>query len=114
MSFNPAELTIPSFSDYTPFVSPKFDVNAYANAILAGESYDPEESKAVVGQENGLRNSGQAKGKGRETTMDGVGMAVKGDIGVALARLNYGIVSVLRCWERDSRSELMKGPRAGE
>ncbi len=94
-SFFPANQVIRQRLDYTPFVSPKFDVNAYANAILAGETYDPEEIKIAVGLQNDRRSSVQAKGKARETAMDGLGMAVKGDIGVALARLNYGIVSEL-------------------
>jgi hypothetical protein len=82
-------------------VSSKFDVNAYANAILAGETYDPEESRPIPNgqtEDAASKTSGLSKGKGRETGVEsssgGLGMTVKGDIGVALAKLNYGIVSL--------------------
>jgi hypothetical protein len=59
-------------------LSDKFDVNTYANAILAGKIYDPESPTFAEG-------SGSYKnGKARDTE--------KGDVGVELARLNYGIV----------------------
>ena len=65
-------------SDTKPFLSDQFDVNAYANAILAGRIYDPEAPASAEGSGTGK------SAKGRE--------AEKGDTSAELARLNYGIV----------------------
>jgi hypothetical protein len=67
-------------ADHKPFLSDNFDVNSYANAVLSGRVYDPEASTSS-------EPNGTAKPmKGREVE--------KGDVGVELARLSYGIVSL--------------------
>jgi hypothetical protein len=55
--------------DTTAFLSARFDVNVYANAILSGREYRPDEIS-------------EDKTPGS-----------KGDVSLELARLNYGIVS---------------------
>lgn len=65
--------------DQKPFLSDKFDVNSYANAVLSGKIYDPESPSFAEGSGSNTANS-----KSRDTE--------KGDVGVELARLNYGIV----------------------
>ena len=67
--------------DEEPFLSDHFDVNAYANAVLAGRTYDP----------NADASSSQQNSKGKGKSVDGE----KGDVGLELAKLNYGIVSGL-------------------
>lgn len=66
-------------------------MNAYANAILAGEPYDPEAQIPAPPQQSEDDSSGDNGGN------DGViasgSLNVKGDVGLALAKLNYGIVS---------------------
>ena len=69
--------------DTKPFLSDHFDVNAYANAILAGRIYDPEAPASAEGSGSGKT------AKGRDARE-----AEKGDTSTELARLNYGIVSV--------------------
>lgn len=66
--------------DHKPFLSDNFDVNAYANSVLSGRVYDPEASSSSE------PNVGGKSTKGREVE--------KGDVGVELARLSYGIVSL--------------------
>ena len=66
-------------ADHRPFLSPHFDVNAYANAVLSGLPYEPDEQV----EENG-------KGKGKSVVV--MGGEMKGDVGVELAKLNFGIV----------------------
>lgn len=90
-------------ADYAPFASSRFNPTLYANAILAGERYDPEETSED--SEGGISN-GAAKNKEDGLSMNngygGAGngsgtasLSVKGDVSVALAKLNYGIVSLL-------------------
>ena len=57
--------------DQESFLSDRFDVNAYANAVLAGKVYKPDEEDAGISQ----ASTGE-----------------KGDVGVELAKLNLGIV----------------------
>ena len=52
-------------------------MNDYANAVLSGRQYRPDDEKAS--------GSGIGKQKAEEK-------AALGDVGVELARLNYGIV----------------------
>lgn len=63
-------------ADTTAFLSDKFDVQDYAEAVLQGRAYRPDEEAPLD------------KGKGR--VIDGQGD--RGDVGVELARLNQGIV----------------------
>lgn len=67
--------------DHRPFLSDRFDVNAYANAVLSGKTYRPDDE----GDEGGSKpeRNGVAEDKGR------------GDVSVELAMLNYGIVCLL-------------------
>ncbi len=100
----PADLPLRR-EDYTPFASPHFNVNAYANAILADEPYNPDAAGQQAGEAAGAgehqpRRSTASKGKAREDGGFGTGagaggasLTPKGDIGLALAKLNYGIVS---------------------
>ncbi|ORY23208.1 Golgi transport complex subunit 5-domain-containing protein [Naematelia encephala] len=76
-----------TYIDHTPFLSDKFDVHAYANAALSGQVYDPDAedgptvnggSKVVVGSSSRRIDN------------------EKGDVGVELARLSYGIEDVTR------------------
>jgi hypothetical protein len=70
--------------DPKPFLSDHFDVNAYANAVLSGKIYDPEAPSQAEGS-----GSGTVKiVKGRE--------AERGDVGVELAKLNYGIEDITK------------------
>ncbi|WVR05941.1 hypothetical protein IAU60_002967 [Kwoniella sp. DSM 27419] len=69
-------MTIESFLDHKPFLSDSFDVHAYANAILQGKPYRPDDG--------GQSSKGTGKDKG------------DGDVGAELARLNYGIEDVTR------------------
>lgn len=86
-------------TDYAPFASSKFNPTLYANAILAGERYDPEEPPPADAK-NGRNEdeTGTSKNAGMGTAGNGsaqgtASLSVKGDVSVALAKLNYGIVS---------------------
>jgi hypothetical protein len=82
-------------TDHAPFISPKFNVNAYANAILAGEPYDPEaQIPAPPVQSEGNASSSNDLAEGNDGTIASGSLNVKGDVGLALAKLNYGIVSL--------------------
>lgn len=83
-----------TYIDQSQFLSDKFDVHAYANAVLAGQIYRPDEEF----EQNG---TAIASGSGSSTTV-GLGpggkgvngdVGGKGDIGSELAKLNHGIVS---------------------
>jgi hypothetical protein len=76
-------------ADHAPFISPKFNVNAYANAILAGEPYDPEAQIPAPPVEN---EAGTTE-DGDSGEIASGSLNVKGDVGLALAKLNYGVVS---------------------
>nr|XP_018267233.1 uncharacterized protein I303_01218 [Kwoniella dejecticola CBS 10117]OBR89391.1 hypothetical protein I303_01218 [Kwoniella dejecticola CBS 10117] len=65
-----------TYLDHKPFLSDSFDVHAYANAVLQGRVYRPDEKA-----EEGVKAD---KEKG------------DGDVGAELARLNYGIEDVTR------------------
>ena len=76
--------------DEEAFLSDKFDVSAYANAVLAGKPYQPDKEDEVA------TITGKDKGKGESVDAAvGGGTGEKGDLGVELAKLNYGIVSAL-------------------
>ncbi|KAJ9100674.1 hypothetical protein QFC21_003719 [Naganishia friedmannii] len=82
--------------DHAPFISPKFNVNAYANAILAGEPYDPEAqipAPPVQNEGNAALNSNEVS-EGNDGAIASGSLNVKGDVGLALAKLNYGIDDV--------------------
>lgn len=85
-------------ADHAPFISPKFNVNAYANAILAGEPYDPEAQIPAPPVEHEA-SVAASEGKAGEDggAIPGGRLNVKGDVGLALAKLNYGIVSRSFC-----------------
>lgn len=84
--------------DHAPFISPKFNANAYANTILAGEPYDPEAQIPAppVEQESStvLHDATEEADGG---AFLGGSLNVEGDVGLALARLDYGIVSAAAC-----------------
>jgi hypothetical protein len=63
-------------NDTTAFLSDKFEVQEYAEAVLQGRIYRPDDEAPLD------------KGKGRVTD----GQGDRGDVGVELARLNQGIV----------------------
>lgn len=71
-----------NYIDQAPFLSDRFDVNAYANAVLAGKAYRPDD----------LPEETQAGPSGSKA-VNGDAVAGKGDIGMELAKLNHGIVS---------------------
>jgi hypothetical protein len=60
----------PLIADQKPFLSDRFDVHEYANAVLAGRAYRPDEPN----------------GDAKEQTTE------RGDVSTELAKLNYGIV----------------------
>ncbi len=66
-------LTPSVHSDHKPFLSDRFDVHDYANAVLQGRAYLPDEEEDSPVHANRQQE--------------------KGDLGVEVARLNYGIVS---------------------
>ncbi|KAI5452220.1 hypothetical protein NCC49_001154 [Naganishia albida] len=84
-----------TYIDHAPFVSPKFNVNAYANAILAGEPYDPEAQIPAPPVEP---ETSAAEPRGKEETDGGAilsgSLNVKGDVALALSKLDYGIDDV--------------------
>lgn len=61
-----------------PFLSDRFDVHDYANAVLRGATYDPDAKLATDGHRDSTANDDR-----REQ---------KGDLSTEVARLNYGIV----------------------
>jgi hypothetical protein len=65
--------------EYSVFANPDFDPNDYANAILAGESYPPQDSKP--------KTSPQSK----SALQDSI---AKEDISVAISKLTFGIDDV--------------------
>ena len=69
-------------TDHKPFLSDNFDVNSYANSVLSGRAYDPEASTSSEPNSTAPKVM-----KGSEVE--------KGDVGVELARLSYGIVSLI-------------------
>lgn len=88
-------------TDYTPFGSTKFDATAYANAVLAGETYNADEPPPL--QPKAGVDSKEAATKVDSTERPG-GLTVKGDVSVALAKLNYGIEDI----DRQIRSEVSR------
>ncbi|ORX36009.1 Golgi transport complex subunit 5-domain-containing protein [Kockovaella imperatae] len=66
--------------DEGPFLSDNFDVNAYANAVLAGQNYDPDKPQPTKKSDE------------------------KGDVGLELAKLNYGIEDVTKQLRREITS----------
>lgn len=65
--------------DQAAFLSDNFDVNGYAKAVLAGQTYRPDDPN-------------EAEGASQQKDAH----AGRGDIGVELAKLNQGIVSLSR------------------
>ncbi|EIW72791.1 hypothetical protein TREMEDRAFT_25851, partial [Tremella mesenterica DSM 1558] len=66
--------------DQTPFLSDRFDVNDYANAVLSGNVYRPDDPQA-----------GSSTDRSRSEDKSGIA-----DAGVELARLSYGIEDVTK------------------
>lgn len=58
--------------DHQPFLSDRFDVHDYANAVIQGRAYRPDDAEAAAAKTE------------------------KGDLGVEVARLNYAIDDVTR------------------
>jgi hypothetical protein len=73
-----------NYIDQAPFLSDKFDVHAYANAVLAGQAYRPDDEPVQNGEGSAVKAGTASSGSG------------KGDIGMELAKLNHGIVSSYR------------------
>ncbi|TFK54291.1 hypothetical protein OE88DRAFT_1654898 [Heliocybe sulcata] len=67
-------------TDYSVFASPEFDAHEYANAILSGEPYPPQQSNA-----KSVKSSSKVPG--------GIEPA-KEDISVAITKLDFGIEDV--------------------
>lgn len=67
-----------TYIDPAPFLSDRFDVNAYANAVLSGQAYRPDDV------EEGVPGPSSTRAKARPEE--------KGDVGLELAKLNHGIV----------------------
>lgn len=72
--------------DHQPFLSNRFDVHDYANAVLQGRAYRPDEDESAAAA---LAAGGAVAGPSKTGGTAGE----KGDLGVEVARLNYGIVS---------------------
>ncbi|KAK8865981.1 hypothetical protein IAR55_001131 [Kwoniella newhampshirensis] len=66
-----------AFLDHKPFLSDSFDVHAYANAILQGRAYRPDEPESEEGKRGEIDKGDR-------------------DVGSELARLNYGIEDVTK------------------
>jgi hypothetical protein len=71
-----------NYIDHAPFLSDRFDVNAYANAVLAGRSYRPDDLPDTEDMDANGSKAVRADAAGAQ-----------GDIGMELAKLNHGIVS---------------------
>jgi hypothetical protein len=71
------KILIDTRSDHQPFLSDRFDVHAYANSVLSGRSYRPDDEFEEGSSE---RKRGLVDEKDR------------GEVGIELAKLNYGIV----------------------
>ncbi|RXK42491.1 hypothetical protein M231_00045 [Tremella mesenterica] len=69
-----------TYIDQTPFLSDRFDVNDYANAVLSGNVYRPDDPQA-----------GSSTDRSRSEDKSGIA-----DAGVELARLSYGIEDVTK------------------
>lgn len=65
--------------EYSVFANPDFDPNDYANAILAGESYPPQDSKP------------KSSAASKATLKDSI---AKEDISVAISKLTFAIDDV--------------------
>lgn len=85
--------------DHRPFLSDRFDVHDYAKAVLEGRQYRPDEVAEASTSASTSEKEKDVKGKGRSVDGPGKGQGQveKGDVGVELgvelAKLNYGIVS---------------------
>ncbi len=79
--------------DTKQFLSDRFDVHDYANAVLQGKAYDPDAGRPRSGS---TAKEGDAGPSRRQEE--------KGDLGLEVARLNYGIVSGRGQLERLGRS----------
>lgn len=95
------------YLDYTPFASPRFDTNSYANAILSGETYDPDTSASASGgplssspskskplTESNFPTKIAKDGSATNTNTTTNTTIAKGDISSALTKLNRGISDV--------------------
>lgn len=88
-------------TDHKPFLSDKFDVHAYANAVLAGQVYRPDD-KAASEPKSLKDNAASGSGSSKQTSVEessvvpasssGGTTSGGGDVSVELAKLNYGIV----------------------
>jgi hypothetical protein len=73
--------------EHKPFLSDKFDVHDYANAVLHGRTYQPDGEVGLLSSAGGLAPPVPASpARPKES----------GDLGVEVARLNYGIEDVTR------------------
>ncbi|KAI9635240.1 Golgi transport complex subunit 5-domain-containing protein [Dioszegia hungarica] len=73
-----------NYIDQAPFLSDRFDVHAYANAVLAGQAYRPDDEPVQNGEASTVKAGTASTGSG------------KGDIGMELAKLNHGIEDVTK------------------
>ncbi|BEJ14338.1 hypothetical protein CspHIS471_0401050 [Cutaneotrichosporon sp. HIS471] len=74
-----------SFIDTKAFLSDRFDVHDYANAVLQGKAYDPDAGILRSGSTAKEGDAGQSRRQEE-----------KGDLGLEVARLNYGIEDVTK------------------
>jgi hypothetical protein len=83
------------YADYSVFATPEFDANEYANALLAGEPYPPQ-------QYTGTAKPAPTKPPGVEPA--------KEDISVAISKLNFGIEDVSKQIKHVVRSLVLDAP----
>ncbi|BGP18331.1 hypothetical protein JCM10213_008504 [Rhodosporidiobolus nylandii] len=79
---------------YSTFLHPTFEADAFAHAVLNGEEYPPQEGEGAT--------SGPAGGSGFMKGL--VGENGTGDVSAALARLNFGVEDL----NRQLKSEVTK------
>lgn len=73
-------------AEYATFTNPSFDVNEYANAVLAGEPYPPVAKPPATATRANFQNPPK--------TPIASSSAGQEDLSVALAKLNFGIDDV--------------------
>ncbi|KAF8316421.1 hypothetical protein DL93DRAFT_2148754 [Clavulina sp. PMI_390] len=86
----------PTKCKYAIFASPSFDVNEYANAILAGEPYPPPALPPVTATKTTFQSAsnGPATLPPKTPIVASTSSSGQEDLSVALAKLNFGIDDV--------------------
>ncbi|KAL7424738.1 hypothetical protein Q5752_000422 [Cryptotrichosporon argae] len=84
-----------TYIDHKPFLSARFDVHEYANAVIQGRQYQPdadEPGSSSTALNSSARDVAAASGSTGRRQERGE----KGDLGLEVAKLNYGIEDVTR------------------